>query len=170
MGDHGGSKQGGGAATRPAGDAAAAPAGGGGRFRISEFVRWSDVDLAAIICYGAYVRFFEIAETELFRAVGFPYGQIFDRFDIWLPRAQLHFDFRYPARLDDRLDVEIWAARVGRTSLRLEFEVRKSTPGTRPPAVTADGHAVLVAVNRADLRPVPLPPPLVAALTPYLPA
>jgi len=68
-----------------------------GRFRISEFVRWSDVDLAGIICYGAYVRFFEIAETELFRAIGFPYSKLFEEFDFWLPRAQLHFEFRKPA-------------------------------------------------------------------------
>ena len=32
-----------------------------GRFRVSEFVRWGDIDLAGIICYGSYVRFFEIA-------------------------------------------------------------------------------------------------------------
>ena len=37
-------------------------------FTIDEYVRWSDVDQAGIIFYGAYVRFFEIAETELFRA------------------------------------------------------------------------------------------------------
>ena len=32
-------------------------------FLIQEYVRWSDVDYAGIIFYGAYVRFFEIAET-----------------------------------------------------------------------------------------------------------
>jgi hypothetical protein len=67
-----------------------------GRYRVSEFVRWGDIDLAGIICYGAYVRFFEIAETELFRAIGIPFSHLFDRFDFWLPRAQLHFEFRNP--------------------------------------------------------------------------
>jgi acyl-CoA thioesterase FadM len=37
---------------------------------IEEYVRWSDVDFAGILCYGAYLRFFEIAETELFRTAG----------------------------------------------------------------------------------------------------
>lgn len=133
------------------------------RFRIGEFVRWSDIDLAGIICYGAYVRFFEIAESELFRSVGFPFSQLFERFDFWLPRAQLHFEFRRPAVLDDRLDVEMWIARVGRSSLRLEFEVRKSPDGE----VTAEGYAVLVATRKSDLRPMPLPAELVAALAPY---
>ncbi len=137
---------------------------GGQRFRISEFVRWGDVDLAAIICYGAYVRFFEIAETELFRAVGFPFSRLFESFDFWLPRAQLHFDFRQPARLDEQLDVEVWVAHIGRSSLRLQFEVRKTASRGE---LTAEGHAVLVTVRRGDLRPIPVPPPLVAALAPY---
>jgi acyl-CoA thioester hydrolase len=135
-----------------------------GRFRISEYVRWGDVDMAGIICYGAYVRFFEIAETELFRAIGLPYSQLFDRFDFWLPRAQLHFEFRQPALLDERLDVDVWAGRIGNSSLRLNFEVRKTTLERE---LTAEGYAVLVAVARHDLRPIPLPPEVVAALAPY---
>jgi acyl-CoA thioester hydrolase len=135
-----------------------------GRFRVSEYVRWGDIDLAGIICYGSYVRFFEIAETELFRAAGFPFSRLFELFDFWLPRAQLHFEFRKPALLDERLDVEAWVSQVGRSSLRLQFEVRKSTPERD---LTAEGYAVLVAVARRDLRPIPLPPELIAALAPY---
>jgi len=134
------------------------------RFRVSELVRWGDIDLAGIIFYGSYVRFFEIAETELFRAIGFPFSQLFERFDFWLPRVQLHFDFRQPARLDERLEVEVWIAEVGRSSMRLQFEVRKTTPERE---LTAEGYEVLVAVARHDLRPIPLPPDLVAALAPY---
>lgn len=135
-----------------------------GRFRVSEFVRWGDIDLAGIICYGAYVRFFEIAETELFRAIGLPYSQVFERFDFWLPRVQLHFDFRRPALLDDRLDVEVWVSEIGTSSMRLQFEVRTSTPERH---LNAEGYEVLVAVSRRDLRPIPVPPELVAVLAPY---
>lgn len=137
-----------------------------GRFRVSEFVRWSDIDLAGIICYGAYVRFFEIAESELFRGIGFPFARLFERFDFWLPRAQLHFEFRKPALLDDHLDVEMWVSRVGTSSLRLQFEVHKDNPERD---LTAEGYAVLVAVAKSDLRPIPLPPEFVAALAPYRP-
>lgn len=137
-----------------------------GHFRVSEFVRWGDIDLAGIICYGAYVRFFEIAETELFRAIGLPFSVLFERFDFWLPRAQLHFEFRKPALLDERLEVEVWVSEVGNSSLRLQFEVRKGAPDHE---MTAEGHEVLVAVGRRDLRPIPLPPDLIAALAPYRP-
>ena len=33
-------------------------------FIISEYVRWGDIDLAGIICYGAYLRFYELAEPR----------------------------------------------------------------------------------------------------------
>lgn len=135
------------------------------RFRTREFVRWSDVDQAGIICYGSYVRFFEIAETELFRSVGYPYSTLFDAFDIWLPRKLLHFEFHSPAVLDDLLEVESWIGRVGRTSLSLEFATYRTTDGSR--TGTATGHVVMVATDRKDLRPVPVPPLLVEALRPY---
>ncbi|MEK7727512.1 MAG: thioesterase family protein [candidate division KSB1 bacterium] len=132
------------------------------RFRVREFVRWGDIDQAGIICYGAYVRFFEIAETEFFRAVGFPYSKLFERFDFWLPRVQLHFDFRQPAFLDDLLEVEIWISRIGNSSLRLEFCIRKVEG-----AITAEGYEVVVAIDRKNFQPMPVPAELVTALAPY---
>lgn len=134
------------------------------RFRVSEYVRWSDIDLAGIICYGAYVRFFEIAESELFRSLGLPFSELFENLDFWLPRAQLHFEFRTPALLDDRLDLEMWVSKIGNSSLRLEFQARKNN-ATRD--LTAEAYAVLVAVGRKDLRPIPLPPVLAEALAPF---
>ena len=135
-----------------------------GRFRIRETVRWSDVDLAGIIFYGSYVRLFEIAETELFRAAGLPFSRLFEEFDLWLPRAALHFEFRRPARLDDLLDLEIWVSKVGTSSLRLQFEVYRSSPERE---LTAEGYAVLVAVRRGEIKPIPVPAEVVAALGPY---
>ncbi|HUI62612.1 MAG TPA: thioesterase family protein, partial [Steroidobacteraceae bacterium] len=90
-----------------------------------EHVRWSDVDASGIICWSAYARFVEIGETELFRALGFPYATLWDRLDIWLPRVQSHFEYRSPARLDDLLEIETWVGRIGRSSIRLEFVMRK---------------------------------------------
>jgi YbgC/YbaW family acyl-CoA thioester hydrolase len=81
------------------------------RHRVQEYVRWSDVDVSGLICWSAYVRFVEIAETELFRALGYPYATLWDQLDIWLPRVQVHFDYRNPVRLDELLDIEVWVLR-----------------------------------------------------------
>src|SRR3977135_2912433 len=95
---------------------------------IEEYVRWSDVDFAGIIFYGSYVRFFEIAETELFRACGLAYARVFDRYDIFLPRKAVHSEFYWPARLDDRLRVATYVGRVGTKSMTLNLEVLGDGP------------------------------------------
>lgn len=132
-------------------------------FLIDEYVRWSDVDFAGIIFYGSYVRFFEIAETELFRACGLAYAQVFDRYDIFLPRKAVHSEFFWPARLDDRLRVAAYVGRVGTRSMTLNFDVLRDDS----PSLGAAGWQVLVCVDRKQLKPRPLPAGLLAALAPH---
>jgi YbgC/YbaW family acyl-CoA thioester hydrolase len=134
------------------------------KFRIAERVRWGDVDAARIIFYGAYIRFFEIAETELFRAVGLPYGLMFDQLDVWLPRAHLECDFRQAAQLDDLLEVSVYVGRIGTKSLRLNFEVRRNGD----PSLVAEAHFVLVAVRRGTFDSVSVPTELRQRLAPYV--
>lgn len=133
------------------------------KFRIEERVRWGDVDAAKIIFYGAYIRFFEFAETELFRTVGYPYSTVFDQLNVWLPRAHLECDFLRAARLDDLLEVAVFVGHIGTKSLRLNFEVRKK--GAEQ--LTAKAHFVLVAVRRDTFESVPLPKELMESLRPY---
>ncbi len=133
-------------------------------FTVDEYVRWSDVDNAGIIFYGAYVRFFEIAETELFRSAGVPYGEVFDRFNIWLPRANLTCDFRYPARLDDCLRVAAYFTRFGTSSIGLNFDVVHRSAER----LAAVAHEVLVCVDRETMRSRPLPNELRDLLRPFL--
>jgi len=132
------------------------------RHHVQEYVRWSDVDVSGIIRWGTYVRFVEMAETELFRAVGFPYATLWDRLDIWLPRVQFHLDYRNPARLDELLDIEIWVGRIGRSSIRLEFLVKK--PGGN---LAAEGYLVIVSIDRKNAKSVDVPKALLDALAPY---
>ena len=131
-------------------------------FTIHEYVRWSDVDAAGIVCYGAYVRFVEIAETELFRAMGMPYGEVFERFDCWLPRVHFSCDFRQPARLDERLTLQAFVTRIGRTSVTLGFSVDNAAA-----ARVADFEVVLVCIDRSSFAARPLPEELRSALERY---
>ena len=133
------------------------------KFTIEERVRWGDVDAASIIFYGAYIRFFEFAETELFRAVGLPYGVLFEELDIWLPRVHLECDFRHAAQLDDLLEVSVYVGAFGNKSMRLNFEVRRKGNET----LIAEAHFVLAAVRRDSFETVPIPEALKTKLAPY---
>jgi YbgC/YbaW family acyl-CoA thioester hydrolase len=131
-------------------------------FTIEEYVRWSDVDAAGIVCYGAYVRFVEIAETELFRAAGIPYGKVFDDLDVWLPRVHFSADFHAPARLDEKLKVSAGVKALGTTSLTLAFWIDNNA-GQR----IADFEVVLVCIGRADFAKRALPMAVRTALSAY---
>jgi YbgC/YbaW family acyl-CoA thioester hydrolase len=133
------------------------------KFTIEERVRWGDVDAARIIFYGAYIRFFEFAETELFREVGLQYGVMFDQLKIWLPRVHLECDFRRAARLDDLLEVSVFVGHFGTKSMRLNFEVRRK----REEDLIATAHFILAAVNQDTFETVPIPAELRSRLSPY---
>jgi YbgC/YbaW family acyl-CoA thioester hydrolase len=134
-----------------------------GPFIIEEYVRWSDVDFAGIIFYGSYVRLFEIAETEMFRHCGLAYARMFDEYDIFLPRKAVNSEFYSPARLDDRLRIAAYVAKVGTKSLTLQFDVLRADTGS----LTAAGWMVLVCVDRKRLKPQQLPAGLIKALSPH---
>jgi YbgC/YbaW family acyl-CoA thioester hydrolase len=134
------------------------------KYTIEERVRWGDVDAASIIFYGAYIRFFEFAETELFRSVGLPYGVMFDELDVWLPRVHLECDFHHAAQLDDLLEVSVYIGSFGNKSMRLDFEVRRKGQEM----IIADAHFVLAAVRRETFETVRIPDELRERLAPYV--
>ena len=133
------------------------------KFTIEERVRWGDVDAARIIFYGAYIRFFEFAETELFRSVGLPYSVMFDELDVWLPRVHLECDFHHAAQLDDLLEVSVFVGRFGTKSMRLDFEVRRKGEEM----LIAHAHFVLTSVKRDTFETVPIPDELKQRLALY---
>jgi acyl-CoA thioester hydrolase len=129
-------------------------------FRVTDRVRWGEIDQMGIIYYGTYVRFVELGETELYRELGFSFAEMFDRFDMWLPRVHLEFDFLHPAIIDDEIDVETSVAHVGASSIRLHFLFRRG-PDAR---ALAEGKLVTACVDRVERRPRRLPRELGDAL------
>ena len=133
-------------------------------FVLSEYVRWGDIDLAGIICYGAYIRFYEMAETELFRAMGLPFGKVFERLNIWLPRRVMHTEFHAPAVLDQHLKVVTYFSRIGETSLTLNFDVMDATRST----LHSSAYQVLVCVDKETFVKRRLPDEIVSAARAFL--
>jgi len=141
----------------------------GKRFSVQDRVRWSDVDHAGIIYFGSYVRFFEIAETEMYRAMGLPYSEAFDVLDVFPVRAQFHCDFKSPAYLDDLLTVNIWISRIGNSSIELNFEITRTLSAKgKEGEILVTGHCVQVAVGRETLKPRRVPDRLRTAMQEFL--
>lgn len=100
----------------------------------------------------------------MFRAVRLPYSEVFEKFDIWLPRVQIHFDFRRPLMLDDPIEVSAYVGRFGNRSLMLRFDVTKKGKTD----LVAEGHVVLACVSRKTFKCVRVPAEILARLAPYL--
>lgn len=132
-------------------------------FTIRERVRWIDCDGAHIIHYGAYIRFFEIAETEMYRSIGLPYAEVFEALDGFPMRAAYHCDYFAPALVDDLMDIDVWVSRWGRTSYTISFLFKRAGTAQR----LAGGHCVVVMVDRQERRPVPIPDTLRERLARY---
>ena len=135
------------------------------RFSISEYVRWEDIDAAGIINYQAYLRFFGLAEAELYRSCGLSYREMFEEVGVWLPRVHVECDFHHPVVLDDLLVVEAWFGKIGTTSIHIDFEVRRKE---NPDQVVASGKYIVVAVKKGEFAPVPVPQTMREKLAAYV--
>jgi acyl-CoA thioester hydrolase len=135
------------------------------RFAVSEYVRWEDIDAAGIINYQAYLRFFGLAEVELFRSCGLSYKTLFEELGVWLPRVHVECDFFDPVTLDELLVVEAFFGHIGTSSIHLNFEVsRKDQPGK----LVATGKYILVSVRKGEFKPTPVPREVREKLSPYV--
>ena len=126
--------------------------------QVRDRVRWSDVDIMGIVYYGRYLRFMEAAETELFRAIGFPYDVLAEEHGIWIARIHLECDYRTPAKLDDEIVCRAELRKIGGSSMTFTFPIERAD-GAR----LVDGMLVLAALDRTTLRPVRVPEALRAA-------
>lgn len=122
-------------------------------FSITERVRWIDCDAAHIIYYGAYIRFFEIAETEMYRSVGLPYAVAFQELQCFPIRAEYHCEYRYPARLDDLMRIDVWVSHWGKTSFTISFRFTREDDAL----LLAEGYCRLVCVDIHEKRPLTIP-------------
>ena len=141
----------------PSADAPAAP------FRVRERVRWEDIDLAGIMRYSAYTRFHDVAEAELLRAAGVPTLVILERLGLWLPRRALHLEYHAPVSFDAELEIRLWIAAVGRTSLTLAGELWSADGATHH----ASWQLVLVCVDSKTGEKREVPEELTGALAPW---
>ena len=133
-------------------------------FAVRERVRWSDCDPLGIIYYGAYIRYFEAAEHEMFRAAGLPYEVMRVQRHVQLPRKAFSVEFHSPAQMDELLEVQVGVAKIGNTSLTFRFEVYNAESH----AHRASATLTVVNVVKETIEKRPIPDWLRDTLKPYL--
>lgn len=123
-------------------------------------VRFAETDAMGVVYYAEYFVWFEVARTELFRHIGLPYTVISRRRGFHTPVVQAHADYKASARYDDEVAVRAWPSKIGRSSVRIDYEVRKLPEEE----LICTGHTVHVLIGE-DGRSKEIPPDLRERLT-----
>ncbi len=94
-------------------------------FRVNIRVHWADTDAAGVVWFGNFLRFFEEAEDELFRALGRTRMELMKDFGILMPRVDASCKFRAPARAEEVLEIGIAIESITMRRISYRFEARK---------------------------------------------
>lgn len=131
---------------------------------VRERIRWSDIDIAGIMYFGTYTRLFEIGETELFRAMGFPLdGDAFSKLGYWFLRLNFHTDFHAPAFIDDEVVISICWGMVSKRSARMEFKVQRASDDV----ALGSGYCTVACVKISERKSMSIPDDLRAEMMKY---
>lgn len=133
-------------------------------FRVQARVRWSECDPLGIIWYGTYLKYFEVAEHEMFRAAGLPYEVLRVEREVQLPRKAFTVDFASPAQMDELLDIDVGIAKIGQSSLTMRFEACRASDRT----LRATATLTVVCVEKTSITKRVIPDWVREALAPYV--
>lgn len=120
-------------------------------------VRWRDLDAFNHVNNANFMTYLEEARIRWFETLDGPW--VDDAFAPLLAAVQMQY--RQPIPYPADVTVDLLAGRAGTTSLTLGHRIRGGDGTTY-----ADGHVVLVWIDRATGRPAPLPDAVRAAVSP----
>jgi acyl-CoA thioester hydrolase len=128
---------------------AAGPTGVLEPFRFSAFVRvgFDETDAQGVVYYGRYPPYFDRARVEYWRHLGLLHALPEHR-EFVMRRSTQQYDA--PARFDDPLEVFVRVARIGRTSVTLEFRALHAETRT----LLAIADQVMVQIDARTRAPV----------------
>jgi len=116
------------------------------RFR----VRYAECDAQSVVFNAHYFAYFDLALTELFRAVFGGYASMLER-QVDLVVGEASARFLAPARFDDELEVAVSVTRLGTTGVTTRYEL------LRDGQLLVEGTLRHVVVNLGTHAKAPIP-------------
>lgn len=124
-------------------------------FRVTFPIRFQDVDAGGVLFFGRIFDYCHQAYEEFIVTSGVDRARYFAGAEYLVPIAHAEADYKVPIRHGESITVAIDVTRVGRASFRLRHRVTGPAGDLRVEAVTV--HAF---VERATMKPIPIPEPL----------
>jgi acyl-CoA thioester hydrolase len=89
-------------------------------------VRWAEVDKQGIVFNAHYLMYFDVAITEYYRALGYPYPEGLAQHGTDLYVKKVEMEYHASAGYDDEIDVCVRVARLGRSSFEFQLEIHRA--------------------------------------------
>ena len=118
-------------------------------------VRFQDVDAGGVLFFGRIFDYCHQAYEEFVATSGVDPARYFAGAEYLVPIAHAEADYRTPIRHGERVTISIDVSRVGRASFGLRYRVTGPAEDLRVSVTTI--HAF---VDRATMKPIPIPDPL----------
>jgi acyl-CoA thioester hydrolase len=131
-------------------------------FKTSVRVTWADTDAAQVVHYSKYFVFFERAEEEFYRSLGFSFVDFRNR-GLWFPRVEAFCQYKKPAKFGDLLEIELTVDELKVKSVKYGFKVTND----RTSDLLAIGYLVIMAADRQTGRATQIPVEIVEKLKPF---
>ena len=130
-------------------------------FRHTHRVTYAECTIGNHIYHSRYLDLLEAARGEFMRSLGSPVLVLQDA-DYIFPVIEAHVRYKFPARYDDLLTIEVWLTLVQR--VRLNFGHRILNPDGK---IILEAETFHACTSREE-KPKRLPEELVEKLKPYL--
>jgi acyl-CoA thioester hydrolase len=122
-------------------------------------VRYAETDQMGVVYYANYFVWFEVARTDLLRALGWTYREMEDE-GVMLPVIEAQCEYRRPARYDEEIEIRTEGRMC--SPVRMEFAYQVVLKASSE--IAASGRTVHAALGR-DGRPCRLPQRIVGAFS-----
>ena len=123
------------------------------RFR----VRYSEIDGQGIVFNAHYLTYYDCAITEYFRTLPYDYAVETERSGIDFHTVRSVVEYSKPISFDEEIDVCVKVGRIGRSSIRFDFEIH----GKDADDLRATGEIVWVYTDQTTHETVVVDPRLV---------
>ncbi|MEX1010679.1 MAG: thioesterase family protein [Balneolaceae bacterium] len=110
--------------------------------------RYSETDRMGYVYYGRYLEYFEVARTEMIRALGLPYSRMEDD-GVLLPVVYTEISYKAPVRYDEEMKIVVSVFDPPAVRLDTWYELF-TEDAERPVAL---GHVTLAFMDRETRRP-----------------
>jgi acyl-CoA thioester hydrolase len=114
-------------------------------------VRYAETDKMGVVYYANYFVWFEVARTDLLRALGWSYREM-EHAGVSLPVIDARCEYKRPAKYDDEIEVRTTGRMLSPIRMQFDYEVVRQDDGV----VAAAGYTVHAALD-PNGRPCRLP-------------